>query len=187
MLEIILAHPCSSVTESEDNPWRDSLRSEGSAEMLLDPALQKGLFHSVMAGPEPSKCSGYEGWLNFWHAQPLRKGVNSNCRKASVPKSLVVQFYLAGELWRSSWRDLLQHISLCVPIAIAHIWAWRQRWKSSLPHSYVVLQQALKHRGEIQLLKPSLVLPFGTPMFIWDISLEPAGMIMSDQTLLEQQ
>lgn len=143
-----------------------------------------------MAGPELKKYSGYQSWLNFWHAQPLRKWVNCSCRKESVPKSLVVRFCLAGELWQSPWHNLLQHISLWFSLCAHCHRARRQRWKCSLPHNYVVLQQAFKHRGEIQLLNPSLILPFETPMFIWEISLGTAGLIMDlweTLTLLEQQ
>lgn len=176
----ILTHPCSNVTESEDNPWRDSLRSEGSAEIVLTPLSRRPSFTLWWLGLSQASVQGTRaGSISGTLSLSGREWIATTV-KNQFPNLLFVFTWLVGceRALGATCCSTSPCGFLCVPIATAHIWVWRQRWKGCLHHNYVILQLAYKHRGEIQLLKPSLVLLFETPMFIRDISLEPAGMIM---------
>lgn len=64
-------HPCSNVTESVDNPWRDSLGSEASAEIILTPLSRRPCFTLWWLGLSRASIQGMRtgsisGMLSLW-------------------------------------------------------------------------------------------------------------------------
>lgn len=177
-----------------DRRWGQSLETltgkQGERRDSLDLLSKRSCSTLWWLGLSQARVQGRRAWpvsgmLSLWGREWI-----ATTEKNQFPNLLLLIFTWQGSCERALGVTCYSTSPCgfpCLPIATAHIWAWRQRGKSSLPHSCIVLQQVFRHRGGIQLLKPSLVLPFGTLMFIQDTSLEPAGRIRRDQTLLEQQ
>lgn len=142
--EIILAHACSSVTK-----WGQSLErvteKRGRYRDAVTPLSRMPCFTLRWLGLSQASIQGtrahsISGTVTLWGREWI-----AATEENQFPNLLLLIFTWLGSCERALGETRYSSSPcgfLCVLIARAHVWAWRQRWQGSLPHSYTVASTA---------------------------------------------